>query len=139
MMDSLGQNDPVLSRSDVQRWVDGYETAWRSPSTDALTSLFSDDTHYMHSPYAEPTIGLSAISRMWEADRDPDEVFTLETEVVALEETTAVVRATVSYGEPKRQEYRDLWVIQFDDEGRCISFEEWPFWPDKPWYSDGGR
>jgi ketosteroid isomerase-like protein len=139
-MDSMGQDDSVLSRSDVERWVDGYEAAWRSPSTDALSSLFSDDAHYLHSPYAEPTIGLPAIARMWEAEREgPDEIFTLETEVVAVEGDTAVVRASVSYGDPKRQEYRDLWVLEFDEAGRCFSFEEWPFWPDKPWQSSGGR
>ncbi|WP_327035397.1 hypothetical protein [Micromonospora ureilytica] len=27
------------------------------------------------------------------------------------------------------QEYRDLWVMRFADDGRCRSFEEWPFWP----------
>ena len=134
----LGQNDPVLSRSDVERWVDGYEAAWRTPVTDGLRSLFSDDARYRHSPYAEPIVGLPAIAQMWEAERDgPDEVFTLETDVVALEDATAVVRASVSYGDPVRQEYRDLWVIEFDDECRCISFEEWPFWPEKPWSNSG--
>jgi hypothetical protein len=56
---------------------------------------------------------------------------------VTVDGDTAVVRARVLYGDPVRQEYTDLWVIEFDDEGRSISFEEWPFWPDKPW-SGGG-
>ena len=75
---------------------------------------------------------------MWDAEREgPDEVFTLETEVVAVEADTGVVRALVLYGDPLRQEYRDLWVIQFDRDGLCTSFEEWPFWPDKPWSEHG--
>jgi hypothetical protein len=44
----------------------------------------------------------------------------------------AVVRLDVRYGEPVRQEYRDLWVLTFAADGRCRSFEEWPFWPGKP-------
>ena len=60
-------------------------------------------------------------------------VFTLEAEVVAVEGNTAVIR--VRHGDPVLPEYHDLWLVQFDDDGRCISFEEWPFWPEKPWSS----
>ena len=126
--------DAVRTREDVERWIAGYETAWRAPGTDTLQSLFAEGARYRHSPYAEPVIGLHAISEMWEAERDgPDEVFTIETEIVTVDGDTAVVRALVLYGDPLRQEYRDLWVVEFDDSGRCTSFEEWPFWPDKPW------
>ncbi len=45
---------------------------------------------------------------------------------------TAVARVEVEYGDPKPQEYRDLWLIRFADDGRCRSFEEWAFWPEKP-------
>jgi hypothetical protein len=24
-----------------------------------------------------------------------------------------------------------LWVIHFDAGGRCVAFEEWPFWPEQ--------
>ena len=98
--------DTVRTREDVERWIAGYETAWRAPGTDTLQSLFAEGARYRHSPYAEPVIGLHAISEMWEAERDgPDEVFTIETEIVTLDGDTAVVRALVLYGDPLRQEY----------------------------------
>ena len=28
--------------------------------------------------------------------------------------------------------WRDLWVLEFDGDGRCASFEEWPFAPEQP-------
>ena len=60
---------------------------------------------------------------MWDEKRDgPDEVFTLATEILAVDGPTAVVRAEVRYGDPVRQEYRDLWVMQIGDDGRCNSF-----------------
>ena len=31
-----------------------------------------------------------------------------------------------------RGAWRDLWVLRFDDDGRCLAFEEWPFAPDQP-------
>ena len=122
------------TRAELRRWVAGYEAAWRARGIDSLGSLFAEDAQYRHSPYAEPVIGLDEIAQMWEAEREGhDEVFALVTEIVAVEDDTAVVRARVLYGVPVRQEYSDLWVIRFEDDGRCVSFEEWPFWPDKPW------
>ena len=37
----------------------------------------------------------------------------------------------VCYGDPPRQEYNDLWVIRFGDDGRCTWLEEWPYWPGR--------
>jgi hypothetical protein len=79
-------------------------------------------------------VGLEDIRVMWEGDRDgPDEVFTLSTEIVAVEGLAAVVRALVHYGNPPRREYADLWLLHFDADGRCAWFEEWPYWPGRGW------
>ncbi len=40
------------------------------------------------------------------------------------------------YGDPLRQEYRDRWVLRVGDDGRVEDFEEWAYWPGKP-YSAG--
>ena len=118
----------------MQKWVDGYEAAWRSPGTEGLAVLFGGDATYLHSPYADPVAGLEEIRAMWEADREgPDEVFDLTTDVIAVEGPVAVVRALVRYGNPLRQEYTDLWLLRFDAEGRCAWFEEWPYWPGRGW------
>jgi hypothetical protein len=44
-----------------------------------------------------------------------------------------VVRCLVHYGGTRRQEYRDLWVVELDATDRCTRYEEWPFWPRKKW------
>jgi hypothetical protein len=56
---------------------------------------------------------------------------------VAVDGRAAVVRVEVHYGAPVRQEYRDLWVIRFDDDGRVDDFEEWAYWPGKPFAAPG--
>jgi ketosteroid isomerase-like protein len=123
----------VTDRALVSRWLAGYEAAWRSPGTASLAALFTPDASYLQSPYELPVTGLDAIARMWEAEREgPHEVFTLATDLLAVDGPVAVVRAEVRYGEPLRQEYRDLWVIRLDDDGRCSWFEEWPYWPERP-------
>jgi len=115
-----------------------YEAVWRAPGTTGLADLFAEDATYLKSPYEQPVAGLDAIKRMWEEEREgPDEVFTLATDILAVDGRTAVVRAEVHYGDPPVQEYRDLWVIRFADDGRCAWFEEWPFWPGRPYAARG--
>lgn len=123
----------MTDRPALTEWIARYERCWRSAKSEHLQALFTPDAVYLTSPYAEPIEGLPAISQMWEAEREsPDEVFSLDTEIVALEGLTGVVRALVRYGEPVTQEYRDLWIVALDDTGRCSWFEEWPFWPSQP-------
>jgi ketosteroid isomerase-like protein len=130
--------EQMTDRAMVSRWVAGYEAAWRAPGTDHLAAIFTEDASYRQSPYAEPVVGLEAIARMWDAARDgPDEVFALATDIVAVDGPTAVVRAEVRYGDPVRQEYRDLWVIRLTEDSRCSWFEEWPYWPGQPWTASG--
>lgn len=123
----------MTDRAAVSRWLAAYEAAWRAPGTEALTILFTAGASYLQSPYKQPVIGLDAIGRMWEAERDgPDEAFSLATDILAVDGPVAVVRAEVRYGEPSGQEYRDLWVIRLDEDGLCTWFEEWPYWPERP-------
>ena len=52
---------------------------------------------------------------------------------VAVEGRSAVVRVEVRYGDPVHQEYRDLWLLRFGADGRVEDFEEWAYWPGKPY------
>ena len=121
-----------MDRHDVRRWVDAYERAWRSAGTSGLAGLFTQDATYHASPWAPPVEGIEAISEFWEAERDgPDEDFTIISEVVAVDGDTAVVRAQVEYGGSEPALWRDLWVLRFAVDGRCIAFEECPFAPEQ--------
>ncbi len=123
-----------MEHADVLGWVRRYESAWRSPGTDKLGGVFTDDVRYLTSPWNEPLEGLAAVAEFWDVERDgPDEEFTMSSEVVAVDGRTAVVRAEVDYvGTGER--WRDLWVLRFADDGRCSHFEEWPIAPEQ---SDG--
>jgi ketosteroid isomerase-like protein len=122
----------VTNHAAVSRWLAGYEAAWRAPGTHSLAALFTADASYLQSPYAQPVTGLDAIRHMWEDEIEgPDEVFTLTAYILAVDGETAVVQADLRYGDPPRQEYRDLWIIRLGDDGRCRWCGEWP--------SDGGH
>ncbi|WP_162606587.1 nuclear transport factor 2 family protein [Jiangella asiatica] len=121
-----------MDRAQVAEWIEAYERAWRSPGVTALGEIFTDAVSYLQGPYRRPVMGLPAVERMWEAERDgPDEEFELHTEIVAVDDDVAVVRAEVRYGDPLTEEWRDLWIARFGDDGRCRAFEEWPFAPPR--------
>jgi ketosteroid isomerase-like protein len=113
------------------RWVAGYERAWRSGDLDGVDRLFTEDARYRPSPYEGSEVGHAAIRAFWLDDQE--EVFTVRAEPVAVDGRDAVVRLEVRYGDPVRQEYRDLWVLRFAEDGRVEDFEEWAYWPGKPY------
>jgi len=118
-----------MDREQLVDWVQAYERAWREPGTQRLAELFAADATYSTSPYEDEHRGLEAIKTMWEAERSPGQEFTMQAEIVAVEGDIGVVRVQVDYERPRRQQYRDLWIIRLDGANRCMHFEEWPFWP----------
>jgi ketosteroid isomerase-like protein len=130
---TLSDHNGAMDRRAVEEWIEGYERLWRTPGTDGLADLFRPDATYQPSPWASPVDGLEAIARFWDEERDAaDEAFDLSAEVVAVDGDTAVVRVSVDYGRANAGRWRDLWVIGFAEDGRCSSFEEWPFAPGQP-------
>ncbi|HEY8717108.1 nuclear transport factor 2 family protein [Pengzhenrongella sp.] len=110
-------------------WVTRYEDAWRANDADAVETLFTPDASYRRSPYLPPEVGHGQIRAIW---CDDGETFTMRAEPVAVEDRSAVVRLLVRYGDPVRQEYKDLWVLRFAPDGRVADFEEWPYEPGQP-------
>jgi len=122
-----------VEHADLARWIDAYERAWRTEGTAALAQLFTAQATYRPAPYASPVHGLQDIAAFWESARDAaGDVFTMTWEPIAVEGDVAVVRVQVDYRAPAVQSYRDLWIIALDPDGRCRSFEEWPFFPGQP-------
>ncbi len=102
-----------------------------------LAALFTAEATYSPGPYEPTRRGLAAIGVFWEQTREgADEVFTLRSEPLAIDGATALVRTEVSYEIPARNEYRNLWLIRFADDGRAEAFEEWPFHPEQPISAD---
>ncbi len=118
------------------QWVAEYERAWRDGDVSGVTRLFTEDAGYRRSPYEESKVGHAEIQAFWRDDEG--RTFSVTAEPVAVEGRDAVVRLEVRYGDPVTQEYRDLWVLRFAPDGRVEDFEEWAYWPDKPYSAGAG-
>ncbi|WP_029287559.1 nuclear transport factor 2 family protein [Cellulomonas sp. HZM] len=122
-----------MATTDAMTWVAGYEQAWRSQDTARLDELFTPDARYLRSPYDAGLHGIEAIAAFW----DDDTTFAMDAELVIADDRTAVVRVEVRYTGAEPQEYRDLWVLRFADDGRVRHFEEWAYWPGLHWSVQG--
>jgi ketosteroid isomerase-like protein len=123
-----------MERTTVMAWVDAYERAWRANDAAAIPALFTEDAHYRRSPYTRPLVGHEALRGFWAEDEGLS--FTMRAQPVAVDGRVAVVRVTVNYLAPAPQEYTDLWLLRFTEDDLVEDFEEWAYWPDKPYTAD---
>ena len=112
----------------VQRWLDAYVAAWRSNDRADITALFTEDAVYRPLPYDQPLRGGEATARAWIADPDPPGSWTADYQAVAATGEVGVGRGVTRYraggGRPER-EYANVFVLRFDEQGRCHDYVEW--------------
>lgn len=115
-------------------WVASYERAWRSDDQEAIAALFTEDVLYRRSPVEPSEVGHSGIRSFW--SEEPGTTFLVAPHVVAVDDPVAVVRVDVHYRAPRAQEYRNLWILRFAADGRVADFEEWAYWPGRPYSAE---
>jgi hypothetical protein len=119
----------MLDRARVAAWLDAYVHAWKTYHQDAIGKLFSEDAVYSYKPYSEPVRGRAAIVASWLEDRDPPGTYDGHYEPIVIEGDRAVVNGRSRYfeadGSTFRTEWNNIFVLRFDDEGRCMEFHEW--------------
>ena len=121
-----------MHHSAVQAWLDAYIHAWQTYDPAEVAALFAEDATYAYHPYDEPPVrGREAIVASWvEPDqRDTPGTYSGQYEPIAVEGLVAVARGTSRYfeadGSTLKREFDNLFVIRFDELGRCREFTEW--------------
>lgn len=113
-----------MDESVVKNWVDSYIQAWNSNDPAEIGGLFSEDARYFTGPFDEPWKGRQVIVDKWLARKDEPGTTSFRYEVLAVQDNLGVVRGWTEYFQPPAQ-YSTLWVIRFDEAGRCTEFTEW--------------
>jgi hypothetical protein len=112
-----------MTREQVQTWLDAYVAAWRTYDESAIGDLFSTDAAYRYHPYDEPLRGRDAIVEDWLDERDDPGSWEATYEVLMVDGDRAVATGTTRYDDGLT--FSNLFVIEFDDEGRSSAFTEW--------------
>jgi ketosteroid isomerase-like protein len=110
------------------RWMQAYGDASRRDDPDASAALFAEDARYFEGPFDDPLVGRAAIREYW-ADgatnlTDKESAF----EILAVTETRGIARWRSRFTDVRtgaRSELDCVFVVDFDDSGRCSEFQEW--------------
>ena len=119
-----------MDRTVVVDWLKAYVSAWETYAPEAIGELFSDDATYSYHPYDEPVVGRQAIVASWMKDLDAPGTFEAHYEPIAVDGNVAVVNGRSRYFKDSSRgeltkEWDNVFVIEFDKDGRCRSFREW--------------
>lgn len=128
-----------MDRSAVQAWLDRYVEAWLSYDPEQIGSLFGANATYRYHPYDpgdEIMRGREAIVRDWvEPDgnastRDAPGTYDAHYEPYVVDGDRAVAVGTSSYWTDATRSaldriYYNVFLLRFDDEGRCVEFAEY--------------
>jgi hypothetical protein len=119
----------TLDHGAFQTWLDRYVAAWKSYDPEAIGDLFNDGVEYRYHPQDEPVRGRDALVADWLRDRDEPGTYDARYEPLAIDGETHVATGWSRYFDAQgglSDEYSNIYVCRFDDQGRCSSFTE--FW-----------
>jgi hypothetical protein len=119
-----------MNREHLQEWLDKYVEAWRSYEPEKIRELFSENALYFYSPFDEKNHlrGREAIVAGWLQEPDAEGSWEAHYVPVAVEGSVGVAQGRTRYfnsdGSIERQ-FDNIFVMHFDDTGRCTRFTEW--------------
>ena len=109
----------------VDRWLEGYRTAWEEADPDAAAALFTEDAVYRSSPFREPYIGHGGIREYWQTATGTQS----ETHVRLGRPITDGDRTAVEWWATMRDEGDEITLpgilfLRFAPDGRCEELRE---------------
>jgi hypothetical protein len=119
----------MLERATVAGWLESYVQAWKTYDPDMIGNLFGEDATYAYDPFSEPVRGRAAIVASWLENQDAPGTYDGQYEPLFLAGNQAVANGHSLYfeqdGSTLRAEWNNLFVLRFDEDGRCIDYREW--------------
>jgi ketosteroid isomerase-like protein len=118
-----------MDHAAVQRWLENYVQAWNTYDPQMIGDLFSEDAAYYYGPYREPVNGREAIVANWLEYRDAPGTYAGHYRPLVVEGNTAIANGRSTYfeadGKTFKREFDNIFLLRFDDAGRCREFTEW--------------
>jgi len=119
----------MIDKTSVTAWLQAYVQAWESYDEKTIGELFSDDAIYSYHPYREPVHGRDAIVDLWIKNPDPQGTYDGHYEPLLIEGNRAVTQGRSLYfeqdGKTLKTEFDNIFVLHFDEQGRCTEYREW--------------
>jgi ketosteroid isomerase-like protein len=117
-----------LTRDQFAAWLTRYIEAWRSGDRSDIGDLFSEDVSYSQNGGQTSIAGREAVVIDWlEESYQPDASWEAYYEPLTIEEEIHVAVGSTRYLRENdvREEFSNIFVCRFDDDGRCRELREW--------------
>jgi hypothetical protein len=118
----------ALTTEKFNTWLETYSRASRENDAQASAALFSADARYYESPFDEPLIGCDAIRNYWEAGAERFADKEASHEILSGQDNPGVARWRSTFTDlttGKRLALDCLFLVEFDEQGKCCLFREW--------------
>ena len=115
-----------LTRDEFAAWLVRYVEAWRSGEPGVIGALFSEDCVYSYRAGDAVVVGRDAIVQAW-LDEEEEGSWEASYEPLAIEDQVHVAVGSTRYLREGgvREEFSNIFVCRFDDDGRCCELREW--------------
>lgn len=120
-----------MDEAAAAHWLTTYIDAWRTYDEAAIGALFSEDAVYRSHPWDEgdeAVRGREAIVSNWLEEPDAADSWTAEYRPWAVDGNRVVAVGATRYlaesPEGVEREFHNVFLLEFDAEGRCTEFTE---------------
>ena len=118
-----------MTLDDLDRWLDTYGRAWERLDLDAFVGCFALDAVYQWGPWSEPLRGHDEIrEKTAQAFSHQDDIHFGHEPLAITPDGRGIARWWVSMDVPAEgtvEEDEGIFLVTFDEEGRCTEFREW--------------
>ena len=119
----------TVTKATVSTWLDAYVQAWKTYDKEAIGALFSENAVYYYAPFREPVQGRAAIVNSWLEQPDEAGTYDARYKPVVIEGDRAVTNGRSRYfeqdGKTLKAEWDNVFMLRFDEQGRCNEYREW--------------
>ena len=122
----------ALSEQHFRQWIDAYGAAWSARDGARFAQLFDADAIYYWSPLEEPKKGRDDIAAAFNGAVGRQKDIDFGARVLYVQASLGAAHWTCSFTRPatgKRVHIDGIFVVQFSEHGKGLSFREW-------WHSD---
>lgn len=118
----------ALTIHQFSRWLEMYSKASQENNPQASADLFALDASYYETPFDEPMLGRDAIYQYWNEGAQTLKDKESSHEILSVSDNLGIARwqaKFTSIQSGKRFALDCVFLVEFDDEGKCRVFREW--------------
>lgn len=119
-----------MTEAALTTWLEGYKAAWETRDADRATALFTADATYQDEAFSPPHVGTEGIRAYWSKVTAGQRDVQFQYRVLSVTGNTGIAHwsaqfAVADAAPPTTIALDGVFLLEFDDAGRCRSLREW--------------